>query len=487
MGDAPMRAPEGGREKRLVAFSSVAAGFFLTGLKLGVGLLTGSLGILAEALHSALDLGAALITLFAVRLSDKPMDEEHLYGHGRVENLSALAETMLLLITCAWIIYEAIGRIFFKAVEIEASLWAFLIMFISIAVDYNRSRALSRAAQKYHSQALEADALHFRTDIWSSSVVILGLILVRAGEAIGRKSIFQKADAVAALGVAGIVIWVSLQLGRRSIDVLMDRAPAGLTRRMGEVAHGVEGVVDCQQVRARRSGPAIFGDLTISVERGLPLEKAHAIAEEVERRLMQEIPGLREVVVHMEPRTMEKGVGVVGRIRAVAEGLNCRVHEIRAHEMEGELWVDLHMEVEERLPLGEAHSLATLLEERTKEALENVARVYVHIEPLEAMAEGVETAEGDSQIEAEVRRLVEGMEDIKECHKVRVRRFHGQVFVSLHCVLDGEPAVAEAHDISTRLERGLKEHLDNVDQVLIHLEPPLSIPPTGEEGKRRGR
>lgn len=472
MGDAPMRGPEAGREKRLVAISSVAAGVLLTSLKLGVGLLTGSLGILAEALHSALDLGAALITLFAVRLSDKPMDEEHLYGHGRVENLSALAETLLLLITCAWIIYEAIVRIFFKAVEIEASLWAFLIMFISIAVDYNRSRALSRAAKKYHSQALEADALHFHTDIWSSSVVILGLIFVRVGESIGRKSIFQRADAVAALGVAGIVLWVSLQLGRRSIDVLMDRAPAGLRRRMEEVARGVEGVVDCQQVRARRSGPAILGDLTISVERGLPLEKAHAIAEEVERRLVREIPGLREVVVHMQPRTMGKGVGVVGRILAIAEGLNCQVHEIRAHEIEGQLWVDLHMEVEDSLSLGEAHRLATLLEERIQETLENVARVYVHIEPLEAVTQEVETAEGDYRIESEVKRLVEGMEDIKECHKVRVRRFEGRVFVSLHCVLDGEPAVAEAHDISTRLERTIGEGLKGVDQVLVHLEPP---------------
>lgn len=472
MGDVPMMSPQAGREKRLVAISSVAAGVFLTGLKLGVGLLTGSLGILAEALHSALDLGAALITLFAVRLSDKPMDEEHLYGHGRVENLSALAEMSLLLITCAWIIYEAIGRIFFKAVEIEASLWAFLIMFISIAVDYNRSRALSRAAQKYDSQALEADALHFHTDIWSSSVVIVGLILVRLGESIGRQSIFQRADAVAALGVAGIVIWVSLQLGKRSIDALMDRAPAGLTRRMEEVARGMQGVVDCQRVRVRRSGPTILGDLTISVERGLPLEKAHAIAEEVERRLVQEVPGLREVVVHMEPRTLGKGVGAVERIRAVAEGLGCQVHEIRAHEIDGQLWIDLHMEVEDSLSLGEAHRLATLLEERIRESLENVARVYVHIEPLEAMTQEVETTEEDSRVESEVKRLLEGMRGIKECHKVQVRRFEGRLFVSLHCVLEGKPSVAQAHDISTRLERAIGERLDGVDEVLVHLEPP---------------
>jgi cation diffusion facilitator family transporter len=168
-------------EKRGVAQNSVIAALGITGFKAVVGVTTGSLGILSEAAHSALDLVAAIVTLFSVRVSDKPADADHQYGHGKVENFSAFIETGLLLLTCVWIIYEAFKRLFYRSVEIEPSIAAFIVMFFSIAVDYWRSRALKRIADKYDSQALQADALHFSTDIWSSSVVILGLALVELG------------------------------------------------------------------------------------------------------------------------------------------------------------------------------------------------------------------------------------------------------------------------------------------------------------------
>ena len=208
--------PGADREKHWVALSSVLAAIFLTGMKLVVGLMTGSLGILSEAAHSGLDLVAAVVTLFAVRISGRPADREHTYGHGKVENLSALFETVLLLVTCIWIIYEAIQRLFFKEVLVEASIWAFVIMGVSIVIDFSRSRALARVAKKYQSQALEADALHFSTDIWSSSVVIGGLLLVRGADWLGLAWL-TKADALAAMGVAGIVVYISAQLGQRTI------------------------------------------------------------------------------------------------------------------------------------------------------------------------------------------------------------------------------------------------------------------------------
>src|SRR5450755_2608674 len=173
------------REKRSVAGNSVLAALVITGLKITVGFATGSLGILSEAAHSGLDLIAAIVTLFSVRVSDKPADADHQYGHGKFENFSAFIETGLLLMTCVWIVYESIKRLFFHHVEIEPTVPAFIVMFLSIAVDAWRSRALGRIATKYDSQALEADALHFSTDIWSSGVVILGLGLVLAGRTYG--------------------------------------------------------------------------------------------------------------------------------------------------------------------------------------------------------------------------------------------------------------------------------------------------------------
>src|SRR5271167_1744554 len=238
-------------EKRAVAGSSVLAATAITALKVVVGITTGSLGILSEAAHSGLDLIAAFITLLSIRVSDKPADADHQYGHGKVENFSAFIETGLLLATCIWIVYEATKRLFFHTVEIEPSGWAFLVMGISIAVDVWRSRRLQRVAEKYNSQALLADALHFGTDIWSSSVVILGLVLVVAGRTYSIPWL-ARADPIAALIVAVIVVYVSWRLARQTIDALLDGAPAGVRSKIITAVSRVDGVLEIVRVRIRR-------------------------------------------------------------------------------------------------------------------------------------------------------------------------------------------------------------------------------------------
>lgn len=287
-------------EKRSAALSSVAAAVVLTGLKIIVGVLTNSLGILAEAAHSALDLVAALVTYFSVRKSDQPPDANHLYGHGKIENLSALVETGLLLATCVWIIYEAVQRLFYRVVVVDASVWAFVVMLISIIIDVSRSRVLKRAAIKYSSQALEADALHFSTDIWSSSVVILGLIGVRLAELGPGLAVFQRADAFAALGVAVIVIVVSLRLGRRCVDGLMDAAPAGLAAAIKLRVETIPGVTDCHQVRVRTSGAHVFVDLHATFSGARSLEGVHRQTEVIEAAV-RELEPRADVTVHPEP------------------------------------------------------------------------------------------------------------------------------------------------------------------------------------------
>jgi cation diffusion facilitator family transporter len=287
------------QEKNRVAMISVLAAILLTVTKLGIGIATGSLGILSEAAHSGLDLVAALITLFAVRISGKPPDDQHTYGHGKVENLSAMIEAALLLVTCVWIIYEAIQRLFFESVHVEASFWAFGIMILSIVVDYNRSRALNQVARKYNSQALEADALHFSTDIWSSGVVILGLVLVRLSDALAIPAIAQ-ADAIAALVVAGIVIYVSLQLGRRTIAGLLDEIPVGLRDEIVEILKQVPGVKKVSHVRLRWSGPDAYVDVEIGAQKDLSFEESHAIASQAELAVQTKLPDA-EISIHVEP------------------------------------------------------------------------------------------------------------------------------------------------------------------------------------------
>src|SRR5690348_7977365 len=251
-------------EKCAVAANSVYAAVAITILKIVVGVTTGSLGILSEAAHSGLDLVAAVITLMSVRVSDKPADADHQYGHGKVENFSAFIETGLLLLTCLWIVYEAAKRLFFRHVEIEPSLAAFVVMFISMAVDFWRSRALGRIAAKYDSQALEADALHFSTDIWSAGVVLLGLLLVLLGR-IYHVPWLRDADPIAALFVGGVVISVSWRLARRTIDALLDAAPSGVRSQIMDAVSRVEGVLEVDRVRIRRAGNRYFADLAVGL------------------------------------------------------------------------------------------------------------------------------------------------------------------------------------------------------------------------------
>lgn len=265
-----------------------------------MGISTGSLGILAEAAHSALDLIAAIITYFAVRISGRPPDSTHLYGHGKVENLSAMFETMLLLATCVWIIYEAVNRIFFKTVTVEASAWAFIVMAISIVIDFTRSRVLYRAARKHKSQALEADALHFSTDIWSSAVVILGLVFVRIAESRKEWFFLEKADAIAALFVAMIVIYVSIRLGIRTVQALLDAAPRGVYGTVKKTVEAIPGVMDCHNIRFRASGPRVFIDIHILTDGTQSLKRAHELTEIIEKTIQECIPD-SDVTVHPEP------------------------------------------------------------------------------------------------------------------------------------------------------------------------------------------
>ncbi len=287
-------------EKNSAALNSVGAAVFLTGLKISVGLISGSLGILAEAAHSGLDFLAAIITFVAVRAASKPADPGHTYGHGKVENLSALAETFLLLATCVWIIYQSVDRLRDTQVKVHASLWTFGVMAISIIIDLSRSRMLYRVAHKHRSQALEADALHFSTDVWGSVVVILGLAGVKIAQYYPELGFLQKADAVAALMVAAIVVLVSGKLGVRTVHALLDASPEGVADQIKARVEVLDNVFDCHAVRVRHSGPQYFVDLHITLDGNLPLHAAHALTEEVERVVERLLPGA-DVTVHPEP------------------------------------------------------------------------------------------------------------------------------------------------------------------------------------------
>jgi cation diffusion facilitator family transporter len=462
-----MEVCAGVREKKLAALSSVAAALVLVSLKSFLSFATGSLGVLSEALHSMLDLVAAVLTYLSVRVADKPADAEHTYGHGKVENFSAFVETGLLLLTALYIIWEAFQRLLFRHAQIRPSLAAIVILGAAIAIDFGRSRALGRVARQHASEALEADALHFSTDVWSTLVVLVGVAAVWLGQRTGLPWLAY-ADPIAALGVAGVVIWVASQLGRRTLDALLDAAPRGLQTRIQVAVERLEGV-RAERVRVRRAGNRHFVDVTISVARSASLEQAHALSDEVERAIAKIVAA--DVMVHVEPRA-PAGENLFDVVRSVAQRSGLAIHELSAQQLDGRLFLDLHLELDEQLFLRAAHERATQLEESIRRELAAAAEMNIHIEPLGRRIPDAQEMKGLARaVQEHIHSLRSEYHELAGCHEVNVRSAEHKILVSCHCAMEGDLTVAEVHDITAALEDRVRERFPQISQVTIHPEP----------------
>src|ERR1700716_434054 len=456
------------REKRAVAGNSVLAALVITSLKIVVGVATGSLGILSEAAHSGLDLIAALMTFFSVRVSDKPADADHQYGHGKFENFSAFIETGLLLLTCVWIVYESMRRLFFHSVEIEPSVAAFPVMLPSIAVDAWRSRALGRIATKYDSQALEADALHFSTDMWSSGVVIIGLALVWVGRSYHVEWL-RDSDPIAALFVAGVVVSVSWRLARRTVDGLLDAAPPGVRSQIYDAVLRVDGVLEVDRVRIRRAGNRYFADLAVGLARTVTFQRSGQLVGAVTAAVQHVLPDA-DVTVQPLPRA-QRSKTVFYRIRAVATRHNLNVHDISVQDLAARLHVEQHVELDERMTLIEAHNQVTELAADTRRDVPEIADILTHSESEPATIETPEELVRDAEREHRLRAVAAEFPEILDVHDFIIKRVRGRLYVSRLCTLSDDLPLSRVHDIQTELEIRFKQDAPELFRVLIHPEP----------------
>lgn len=460
-------------EKQSAALSSVLAALALTAMKLVVGLASGSLGILSEAAHSGLDLVAAGVTLYAVRLSSQPPDRKHPYGHGKVENLSALAETLLLLGTCAWIVIEAVERLLHPK-PVDASLWAVGVMVVSIVVDFTRSRMLLAAAKKHNSQALEADALHFSTDIWSSLVVLAGLFALALAERLDPASPLAqwlgRADSLAALAVSGIVLWVSVRLGRQAIDVLLDSGVQEVQEGVERAVAAVTGVLSVRRVRVRQSGPLAFVDMVLSVRAGLGLEEAHLVVGQARAAVQGVLPGA-DVLVELKPQE-DGAAGLLDSARTVAQGFDLGVHDMDLRQVDGALHLNLHAEVPDTLSLAEAHKRVSDMEAALRRELGGSCRVVTHIEPQGAHPEPAMDDPGSAETLAQaIRDIVEETPGVCDLHKLVLLRSGARLSASFHCRMHGQTPITLAHERTNALEATLRARLPQLIRITIHVEP----------------
>jgi cation diffusion facilitator family transporter len=346
--DRPQGGAKGGQER--TARLSVAAAVFLVCVKLATGVLTGSLAFVAEAAHSATDLVAALLTLFAVRVAVRPADEEHQYGHGKAEHLAALGESAFLGLVSLAIAFQAIWRLSEDgAHEIDVTWWSITVIVLVMAVDASRALVSLRGSRRHQSAALAANALHFGSDLLGSFAVLVGLLFVSAG--------YHSADPIAALVVAALVILAALRLGRQSVDVLMDRSSAESDEAIRSALADVDESFSVRRVRARHAGGSHFVDLVVGIPVDAQITQAHATADDIEDAVRANLPNT-DVMVHVEPLEGEGSL----RERATAAALSVpevrEVHNVRVMRTDGTYELTLHAKVPGSQTLSQAHDTA---------------------------------------------------------------------------------------------------------------------------------
>ena len=452
--------------KEKVALTSIAASALLTLGKGVVGVLTGSLAILSEAAHSLIDLAATVMTYFAVRVSGRPADEEHHYGHGKVESVTALIETGLLFVLSGVVIWEALKRLIGGVGHaVEATRWAFGVMVVSVLVDFLRARALNRVAVETSSEALEADALHFSSDMWSSLAVLIGLGAVAAG--------YPWADSAAAVVVAVFICVAGWRLGRRTIETLTDTAPVGAAGKVTEIVGRIAGVVAVERVRVRPAGVTLFVDLNVAVSRTLPLDRVKAIKAEIENAVRVEFPKA-EATVTIEPRALDDET-VLERVMVIARNRALAVHHVTVQSIGGRLAVSLDLELDGSLSLGQAHEIASGLEQAARDELGPEVEVETHIEPLQLsdLAGRDAPAERVAAVQAALATLATEFGFVRDVHDVRVRETADGEIVNFHGYADPGLTVSDVHERIDDLERALRQRFPSIKRVIGHAEPRL--------------
>lgn len=444
--------------QRRTALVSVGAACLLIAIKLTAGIASGSLGLLAEAAHSGADLAAALLTFFAVSVAVKPADEGHPYGHGKAQNLAALAEAGFLIAVSLLIAGAAVARLAgWVSFEVEPTWWAFAAIGLVLVIDASRTMVSLRTGRRYRSEALVANALHFGSDFVGTLAVLVGLVAASQG--------FPDGDSIAALFVAGLVIAAAWRLLVRNVDVLMDRASWDDEELARRAISALDPPVELRRLRMRRAGGAHFADVDIGIPPGAAVGQGHTAADRVEEALRSVLRDV-DVVVHVEPGF----AGAAVRERALAAALVVprvrEIHNLTVLDVDGRVEVSLHLKLPGDLQLEQAHAIAEEVEEAVQRSVPEVSRVSTHLEPLAEAAAAEEVLAGEHAVEAVV--LAQTGDRPRE---LRLVRTDDGIVVLLTLAVSGEESLTDAHDRASALEERLRAEVPGVADVIVHTEP----------------
>ncbi len=439
----------------------IVSGAVLAVIEVTGGVVSGSLGLLSSSFNTLMDFLASVIMFFAVRESSKPPDEVHMYGHEKIESAAAISEILLLVLACSWIVYNAYVRLTSSMQEIELFWVAFFTNFASILIDLFAYVRLKASTKKRESEAVEAGALHFLNDLLIAVIVIVGLLFYWFG--------VWYADSAAALCIVAYIVFSGLKIIRSSFATLMDAAPQGLSKTVKEQILSVEGVDDCHHLRIRKAGSKYFVDAHVTLAGGMTLYQAHLATSVMEERIVKFLPH-SDIMIHTEPHTGKDSVATIRTVASYFPEIR-GIHGITVKAIGGKNHVSYHIELEPKISIADAHEIADNMEKRLKEELKNVSTVVSHLEPAPEVSETGYSRESDSLLENEVKRISEGMPEVRSLHEIGILKRDGMYNVTMHCGVDSSATLAQAHEIATRIEEKIKASNSRVSQVSVHCEP----------------
>jgi len=452
--------------KMRVAKISLFAALFIVAIKGLASYMSGSIGVLSELFHSSTDLVATLATLLSIRFSTKPPDKDYNYGRDKIESFSALFQVGILVLMCAYLIYESIDRII-TPVEIHLNIFVFAAILICIFIDIQRSKALMKVAKETHSQALEADSLHFSSDVLSSIVVLIGMVF-------SYFKWFHLADPISALIVSMIIIITTFGLSKKAIGSLLDRVPDGFQESIAEKIMSIKGIEGIKSLRLRGSGSKVFVDAIIQIGRTKSFSMTHDLMDMAERLIKESFPNT-DVVIHSEPIETESET-LNEKIRMVVNDSGFKCHDIFSHRIKDEIFSELHVEIENTNDLIQAHDIITELEAKILERIPLIKKVKIHLdEPSEILFDTIDITEQSNDLIDNINKVLDKEDKIEDYGDIKIVNSAGKIRVSLSCSFKKQYTFDEVHDVVTILESKLylniKELYPNLSNVIIHAEP----------------
>jgi cation diffusion facilitator family transporter len=461
-----MTQAEINKKKINVAFTSVIGAIFIVTVKTIATVQSGSLAVLSELFHSSTDFVAALATIIAIKYSSKPPDNVHHYGHEKIESFSALFQVFILVIMCGYIFYEAVDRIIHPH-ELSLNVFTFGAILICIFIDFSRARALKRVAVETKSQALEADALHFSSDIWSSFVVIISMIF-------SYFNISRLFDPISAIIVAFIIIYATFNITRKALHSLMDGVPTGLTENIRKAVLTVNEVESLESLRVRTSGSKIFVDMKILVSRLLSFANTHGIINKVESEVKKIVPE-SDIVIHYEPIETNKET-INEKIRLIVNDMGFKCHDIFSHKLDNEIFSEIHIEIDDIDDLNRAHDIVSEIEKSILKNIPLITKIKIHIdEPSEKIFETTDITSKSEDLISKIHRIINNFDSKINCSESKIVETGGRIRILLTCVFENNLKFDDVHDKVTTIESKIysevKELYPNLSNVIIHAEP----------------